>query len=217
MESILRFYILNNKLKKMLRQGWKDVKISAERMESVAEHVYGCLILAICINDEFNLEMNMEYILKMLVFHELEEIVIGDVSAIDQEYYDKKKMGDEAVNRVVRGLAKGDEIENLIKEFNARETKEAKYAYYIDKLECDFQAKLYDLDGKFDIEEEKKDCMTWNGDRAKELIEGAKCASDIWLDADVILYKDETFLKILAAIKKLNKEDYLNYLNDILK
>ncbi len=217
MDNLLRFYILNNKLKKMLRQGWQDVKISADRLESVSEHIYGCLVLAICINDEFDMKMNMEYILKMLIFHELEEIVIGDVSAIDKEYYDKKKFGDEAVKRVVKGLVKGEEIENLIKEFNERKTKEAKFAYYIDKLECDFQAKLYDLDGKFDIEEEIKDCMTWNGERAKVLIEGAKCASDIWLGADTILYEDEVFLKILAAIKKMNKEDYLKYLNDIIK
>ena len=36
------------------------------------------------------------------------------------------------------------QIEELFLEFDAHETKEAKFAYMCDKLECDLQCKLYD-------------------------------------------------------------------------
>lgn len=32
MNNVLKFYMFNNKLKKILRQGWLDVKISGDRI-----------------------------------------------------------------------------------------------------------------------------------------------------------------------------------------
>ena len=90
MNNVLKFYMFNNKLKKILRQGWLDVKISGDRIESIAEHIYGCLILSITINEEFKLKLNMEHILKMLTLHELEEIIIGDLSALSKVTKEEK-------------------------------------------------------------------------------------------------------------------------------
>ena len=39
----------------------------------------------------------------------------------------------------------------MIHEFDARETKEAKFAYFCDKLECDIQSKLYDEEASADL------------------------------------------------------------------
>lgn len=210
MNSVLRFYIFNNKLKKILRQGWLDVKISSERIESIAEHIYGCLILGISINEEFKLKLNMEHILKMLTLHELEEIKIGDLSALSKVSKEEKiKMGQKAVKKITKGLINQEEIESLLNEFNERMTKEAKFAYHIDKLEADFQAKMYDLEGHFNIEDEIEDCKAWCGESANDIIESAKCASDIWLDVDKYLYEDdELFASIQSAIKDITKEDY---------
>lgn len=210
MNNVLKFYMFNNKLKKILRQGWLDVKISGDRIESIAEHIYGCLILSITINDEFKLKLNMEHILKMLTLHELEEIIIGDLSALSKVTKEEKlEMGKKAVKKITNGLINQSEIESLLNEFNERVTKEAKFAYHIDKLEPDFQAKIYDLEGKFNIEDEIKDCKAWCGNDANEIIEKAKCASDIWLDVDKYLYEDdELFAQIQAAIKNITKEEY---------
>lgn len=210
MNNVLKFYIFNNNLKKRLRQGWLDVKISADRIESIAEHIYGCLILSITINEEFKLKLNMEHILKMLILHELEEIIIGDLSALSKmSKEDKKVMGKKAVRKITNGLINQDEIESLLNEFNERTTKEAKFAYHIDKLEADFQAKMYDLEGKFNIEDEIKDCRAWCGQEAEKIIANAKCASDIWLDVDKYLYKDdELFASIQEAIKNISKNEY---------
>ena len=39
--SIINFYIFANKLKYKIRTGWIEIGIKKERLESVAEHIYG--------------------------------------------------------------------------------------------------------------------------------------------------------------------------------
>lgn len=105
MNNIIKFYIFNNKLKNKLRTGWGDVQISSDRIESISEHIYGCLILAISINSEYKLNLDFEKVLKMLTVHELEEIIIPDYSAlatITRE--EKREMGHKAVKKIVNGL-----------------------------------------------------------------------------------------------------------------
>ena len=46
-QNIIRFYIQTQKLKTKLRSGYVDIGITKDRLESIAEHVYGCLMLAI--------------------------------------------------------------------------------------------------------------------------------------------------------------------------
>ena len=48
-ESVIKFYVLCTRLKKLIRTGWKDWNVKAERVESVAEHVYGVQMLALAI------------------------------------------------------------------------------------------------------------------------------------------------------------------------
>ena len=60
--SAMRFYLLATKLKYKIRAGWdeKHWNINSKRRESIAEHVYGTCILAISLNSEFNLNMDMK-------------------------------------------------------------------------------------------------------------------------------------------------------------
>lgn len=215
MKNVMNFYLFNNKLKKILRRGWLEVSIKADRIESVAEHIHGCLILALSINEEFKLGLNMEKILKMLTLHETEEIIMDDLSYrsnISKE--EKSIIGKKAVKKIIKGLINENEINVLINEFNAKTTKEAKFAYHIDKLECDFQAKVYDLEGNFDIEKEKEDCLAWYGEKAIDIISKASCASDIWLDCDKHLYDDdELFKEILNSIKNITQDEYDEVIN----
>ena len=55
--NVIRFYLIANRLKEKIRTGWIEIKISKERLESVAEHIYGCLILAIGLDSEYNLNL----------------------------------------------------------------------------------------------------------------------------------------------------------------
>lgn len=82
-ENIIKFYMLTNRLKNKIRTGWIEVEISSERLESVAEHIYGCLMLAIAIDSEYKLDLDMYKVLKMICLHELEETVMKDYTLRD--------------------------------------------------------------------------------------------------------------------------------------
>lgn len=204
--NIIRFYLLANKLKYKLRTGFVEIGINKERLESDAEHIYGCLILAIAIDSEYKLELDMYKVLKMLTLHELEEILMGDLTLRNGITSDeKKKMGKKCVHEVTKGLLKQSEIEDLLDEFNARKTKEALFCYLIDKIECDFQAKVYDLMGAFSYEKAKED-LPFYGDRAGEIERKAKTASDFWIEYDKPKFKDdEVFKTLINEIQKIKE------------
>lgn len=143
-ENIVRFYVLCNKLKDIVRTGWKNWNVKRERIESVAEHIFGVQMLAIAMQSEYKYDIDMMKVIYMLAIHELEEIYIGDLTIFEVSKEDKKKLGHIAVSKVLGDLLNKNQIMDLILEFDARETKEAKFAYYCDKLECDLQSKLYD-------------------------------------------------------------------------
>ena len=81
--NLIKFYLLTNKLKGKIRTGWQELGISSNRLESVAEHVYGCLMLAIALDSEYKLELDMYKVLKMLSLHELEETIMKDYTVRD--------------------------------------------------------------------------------------------------------------------------------------
>lgn len=204
-DNIIKFYFLANKLKEKIRTGWIQIGIEKERLESVAEHIYGCLILAIAIKGEYNLDIDMHKVLKILALHELEEILLGDLTLRDKISKEEKiKRGKVCVHEVVKGLMEEKEIESLLDEFNEGLTKEALFCYHIDKLECDFQAKVYDIMGVFSLEKAKED-LKYYGNRAKEIEQNAKTASDIWIGYDIPKFNnDEIFMKLVTDLKEKN-------------
>jgi len=195
--NIIKFYLYANKLKEKIRSGWIEISIEKQRLESVAEHIFGCLILAIGIDSEYKLDVDMYKVLKMLTLHELEEIIMGDLTLranITNE--EKLKKGKECVSIIVKDLFKKEEIENLLDEFNAHITKESKFCYHIDKIECDFQAKVYDLQGAFSIEKAMEDLEYY--DNKDYVIENAKTASDYWILNDVPKFNGDEIFKTLV-------------------
>ena len=51
--KVLECYALCNSLKKVVRTGWKDWHVNRERVESIAEHVYGVQMLAILMHSTY--------------------------------------------------------------------------------------------------------------------------------------------------------------------
>ena len=94
-----------------------------------------------------------------------EEILIGDLTEFDVDKEDKISQGHKAISKVLGDLLSGKQIEKLILEFDAKDTGEAKFAYWCDKLECDLQAKIYDEEDRVDINnpfgEDKRDVLEW--------------------------------------------------------
>lgn len=40
-QDVINYYVLCNKLKNVIRTGWLDWKVQKNRLESIAEHIYG--------------------------------------------------------------------------------------------------------------------------------------------------------------------------------
>lgn len=207
--NIIRFYMIATQLKYKIRTGYIEVGIEKERLESVAEHIYGCLILAISISSEYDLDLDMYKVLKMITLHELEECLMPDYTVRSNTTPEEKILkGKECVHNAVKGLYAAGEIEELLDEFNAHKTKESIFCYHIDKIECDFQAKMYDLEGVMSYEKARED-LPFYGDRADEIDRKSKTASDFWIEYDRPKYKDDPiFEELLNEMQKKKELDY---------
>lgn len=194
--NVIRYYVFCNKLKNIVRTGWKDWQVKRERLESVAEHIYGVQMLAIAMKSEFEYDIDLEKVLFMLAVHELEEILIGDLTLFDISKEEKEKLGHEAIEKILDGLKEKEKIRSLIIEFDERKTKEADFAYHCDKLECDLQAKLYDEEGCVDLNNQQKNSR-FNNPEVQKIIKSKKSWSESWLDFGQKRYNyDENFTKV---------------------
>ena len=142
--KIIEYYTLTQKLKNLIRTGWQDWQVSGERLESVAEHVYGTQMLAIAMYSEYHYDFDLKKVILMLAIHELEETVIGDLTMFMISREEKQEKAHKAVSEILAPLSVGEELKDLILEFDERKTDEARFAFFCDKLECDLQARIYD-------------------------------------------------------------------------
>lgn len=203
-KNVLDFYILCNKLKDVVRTGWKAWNVERERIESVAEHIYSTQMLAIAMHKEFDYDLDLEKVIYMLAVHELEEIVIGDLTLFDITPEEKDKKGKEAVKKVLCNLFNSLDIEMLTIEFSEKKTPEALFAYYCDKLDCDIQAKLYDEEKCVDLNNQENNPYI-GIDRVSKLIKENKTWSEAWIESDRRIYsKDDNFLRVLEYIESNN-------------
>ncbi len=143
-KNVIEYWMLCEKLKEVVRTGWTLWHVEKDRLESVAEHIYGTQMLAIAMWSEYGYQIDIKKIITMLACHELEEIKIGDMTPFDEGYDVKNENGHLAVAQILENLANGDEIKKLVFEFDARETIEAKFAYACDKMEANLQSAVYD-------------------------------------------------------------------------
>jgi len=204
-KSVVEYYVLNNKLKNIVRQGWKNWNVSRDRVESVAEHIYGTTSLAIAMYSEYKYDIDLYKVIMMLCVHELEEIVIGDLTAWDIDRAKKEKLGHEAIRNILSKLNVAYELENLILEFDERKTKEAIFAYHIDKLECDIQCKLYDEERCVDLNKQDSNEVLKKDKRVQQLLSKDMSWSEMWLEYDKSKYADDSnFLEVLEYVKNNN-------------
>lgn len=195
-ENVIRFYVLCNSLKNLIRTGWKSWNVKRERLESVAEHIFGVQMLAIAMQSEYNYNIDIKKVIYMLAVHELEEVYIGDLTMFDISKEEKKKIGQEAALKVIGELLSKEEIINLIYEFDEGITKEAKFAYWCDKLECDLQSKLYDEENCVDLNNQKNNKIMDNP-RVKDLLSKGYSWSQMWLEFGQNNYDyDDNFIKV---------------------
>ncbi len=195
-EKVIKYYVLCNKLKNVIRTGWKDWNVTRDRIESVAEHVYGVQMLAIAIKSEYQYDIDILKVIFMIAVHELGETIIGDLTHFDISKEEKEIIEHEAIHNILKDIVDGEYIEETLLEFDRRDTDEALFAFYCDKLECDLQCKLYDEEGCVDLNMQTNN-KSFYDEKVQELLKEDNSWSSMWLKYGQNRYNyDENFKAI---------------------
>lgn len=102
----------------------------------------------------------------------------------------------------MNGLIKENEYVSLFEEIELKETKESKFVYEVSKLESDLQAKIYDLEGNFNLENALSDAKNYGEELSNEIIPQIKNASDGWILYDRKCYTDDLFIELSKNIQE---------------
>lgn len=197
-ENVLRYYVICNQLKDVIRKGYQVWNVKKERLESVAEHIFGVQMLAIAMKSEYGYDVNIMKVIYMLAIHDLGEIIIGDITQFEMSSEEKKQIEHQAVHSILGGLLDGQEIEELFLEFDERKTKEAVFAYQCDKLEGDLQTKLYGEDNLVDISNQQGNKVMEN-ELVKKLLEEGNDWEEMWLKFGQIVYPYDDNFKAVST------------------
>ena len=201
-EVAIKYYKLCTKLKDTIRTGPIIWNAKRERIESVAEHIYGVQMLALSIYHQFGYKLDIMKVIYMLAVHELEEIEIGDLAFFETTKEEKLIKGKEATDYILKYFIGKEEISSLLDEYNERKSDEAKFAYHCDKLECDIQMKLYDQEGCFDLNDQPNNPIIDNPSVTK-VLESEKNISNAWIEFDRNKYEDDkNFIDIINFLKE---------------
>ena len=201
-EVAMKYYKLCTRLKDTIRKGPIIWNAKRDRIESVAEHIYGVQMLALSIYYQFGYKLNIMKVIYMLAIHELEEIEIGDLAFFETTREEKLMKGKEATDYILKDFLGKNEISSLLDEYNERKTEEAIFAYHCDKLECDIQMKLYDQEGCFDLKNQPNNPII-NNANVRKVLDSEKNISNAWIEFDRSKYEDDkNFIEIIEYLKE---------------
>jgi 5'-deoxynucleotidase YfbR-like HD superfamily hydrolase len=139
------------RLKTVAREGWKRHSIPPDRVESVADHSYGVVLLSwlLC-----PIELDRERVLELALIHDLPEVETGDLtpySPLSAEQKSRREM--DALQQLTDSFAKGIDSMKLLREYQHQETPEARWVKAMDKLEMTLQSLIYEEDFPQDLAE----------------------------------------------------------------
>jgi len=135
LDEQIQFLIEIDKLKTIERKG---KIISGTRLENDAEHSWHLAMMALILHRQANEEVDLFRVIKMLLVHDLVEIDAGDTFAYDTAgHLDKAERESKAADRLFGMLPQeqGEELMELWLEFERKETKEARFAASLDRLQ----------------------------------------------------------------------------------
>lgn len=125
-----------DKLKSITRQ---SIVTDGTRNENDAEHSWHLAMMAMILSKHANgPNLDLLRTVKMVLIHDIVEIDAGDTFAYDESgHKDKEEREEEAARRIFRILPVGQarECYGLWREFEDRETPEAKFAVALDRLQ----------------------------------------------------------------------------------
>lgn len=200
-KNIIDFYMYANRLKNVVRTGWKEVGIPSEKIESDADHLYGSLILALSIITEKNLNLDLKKVMEMILIRDMAKAYNNEEVSITSSINNAADFRKAAVE-VLGKLENGNELISLFDEYESKSSEEAKFVYKVCKLESDLQAKIYEQNGDFTVERAIEDVKNYPEDIKEKVGQIAK-ASDGWLIFDREYYDDELFMGLSRDIQEL--------------
>jgi len=100
--------------------------------QSVAEHINRASYIGFVLAS-MDKSVDMSKVLKMCLLHDLAEARVSDLNYVHQKYAETKE--EKAVEDLVASVPFGEDIKNIISEYERRESKEAKFAKDADNLE----------------------------------------------------------------------------------
>jgi len=125
-------------LKDIVRSGYAFL---GSGKESIAEHSFMTAFICFAMA-RIDPDINSERILSMALVHDIAEARTGDFNYVEKKYssVDEPK----AISHLIKHLSFGNDIKNLMDEFNSGETKEAKLANDADQISFILELKKMD-------------------------------------------------------------------------
>lgn len=146
-------------LKRLPRQGWIRVGISLSDVESIADHAYNTTMLSLLLCDLHNAlhpeeTLNTEFVMRIAIIHDLPECQYQDFDKqveilLGQDKYQQfKSQLLTTASTELLSLILNEEVKKQWKEtfqeLQNKESKEAMFVSYIDKVELLVQALSYE-------------------------------------------------------------------------
>lgn len=141
-KEIVSFLSLIEKLKSTLRHSYTR----SGRTESSAEHTWRIAVFFLLFYETYRPAVDPFKTLKMILIHDLPEMVHGDIPAwmkdIDRKKHEDHKVREaEAARQLFARFPgpTGEDLYRLFEEYEAKKTPEARYAQAFDKIESQLQ------------------------------------------------------------------------------
>jgi putative hydrolases of HD superfamily len=130
----IEFIVEIDKLKTVFR---KSYILGTNRKENDAEHSWHLAMMAILLQEYANEEIDLLYVIKMVLLHDIIEIDAGDTFCYDQQGNLEKSVKEQAAADRIYSMLPQDQGTELLKiwqEFEHGNSAEAKFARALDRL-----------------------------------------------------------------------------------
>lgn len=147
LRPVVNFLYEMGLLKRSKRTGWWTAGIKDP--ETIAEHSFRVALVGYILASMDGADANRTAM--MCLFHDSQETRTGDIEAIGKRYLTStspQRITADQTSGFPTALGTG--MNDLVEEYEARETREAQLAHDADKLELVLQAREYEAQGGYD-------------------------------------------------------------------
>jgi putative hydrolase of HD superfamily len=130
-DRIANFLFEVGMLKRTPRTGWQF--LAGATGESVADHSFRVAMIAFVLGRIEGEEIDADRLLRLALVHDLPEARTSDLNYVNQKYVQVDEQ--RAAADMVHGLPFADELDALLEEYRAEQTRESIVAHDADQLE----------------------------------------------------------------------------------